>query len=159
MIAAQKHAVYFDVLRADIDRSALLLDKMRRMQIVQRVDDVHGDVGRLTCARMPDGGPCDSDEQLSGSRCFAKSMRRTDHRIRTVQHSIALEMCGKAEVIHEAGKWLKRSCGEALHLGCSHSDPLVSAVGHHFDGNHLNLSGVIETLQSPYFGRNLWQQV
>src|SRR5262245_6718447 len=109
MIAAEKHAVYFDVLRADIDPSALLLDEMRRMQIVQRVDDVHGDVGLLTCARMPDGGPCDSDEQLSRSRCFAKSVRRTDHRIRTVQHGVAREMWGETEVIHEGRKWLKRS--------------------------------------------------
>src|SRR5262245_22068052 len=126
IIAAEKHVVDFDMLRVDKDRSSLLLDEMRRMQIVQCVDDVNCDVGLLTCARMPDGGACDSEEQLSRSRCFAKSVRRTDHRIATVQHRIALEMWGKAEVINEGGKWLKRSRGEALHMGCSHLDPVVA---------------------------------
>src|SRR6478672_6128711 len=142
MIAAEKHAVDFDMLRADIDRSALLLHEMRRMQIVQRVDDVDCDVGLLTCARMPDGGACDTDKQLSRSRGFGESVRRADHRIGTVQHGIARKMWEKAEVLHEGGERLKRSRREALHLGCSHLGPVV---------NHWNLSCVIEALETPYF--------
>jgi hypothetical protein len=59
IITAKKHAVHCNVFRADIDQAALLLDEVRRMQIVQRVDDVDCNVCFLTGARMPDSRPRD----------------------------------------------------------------------------------------------------
>lgn len=61
IITAKKHAVHVDKLRADIDQAALLLNEVRRMQIVQRVNDVDCDICLLTCARMPNGGACYAD--------------------------------------------------------------------------------------------------
>jgi hypothetical protein len=38
---------------------------------------------------MPECRPIDADQQLGYSRCFAEMVRRTDHRIGSVQHGIA----------------------------------------------------------------------
>jgi hypothetical protein len=43
-------------------------------------------------------------------------VRRTDHWVSTIQHSVTGEMLRKGEMIDEVGKWIKISCGESLYL-------------------------------------------
>jgi hypothetical protein len=43
-------------------------------------------------------------------------VRRTDHWVSAIQHSITWEMLSKAEMIYEFGKWIKISCRESLYL-------------------------------------------
>jgi hypothetical protein len=43
-------------------------------------------------------------------------VRRTDHWVSAIQHSITREMLRKGEMIDEVGKWIKISCRESLYL-------------------------------------------
>ncbi len=80
-VAGREDAVGCDELGADVAGVTGMLDIVGRVQVVQRMDDVHGDVRARAAAGFPDRGASDADEQLRGAGRLTETVRRADDRI------------------------------------------------------------------------------
>lgn len=78
-VSASEDAVDRDVFGSHAAAVASLLDVVGWVQVVQCMQNVHGDVGACAASSLPDRRARGTDEQLRGGRRLAETVRRADH--------------------------------------------------------------------------------
>jgi hypothetical protein len=103
-VAGREDPVDLDELGSDVAGVTGLLDVVGRVQVVQPVDDVHGDVGAFTAAGFPDRGARSTDQQLRGAGRLAETVRRADDRVRPEDGRLPAEPPDQPQLLDEVGQ-------------------------------------------------------
>ena len=128
-----------DKLGADVAGVTGMLDIVGRVQVVQRMDDVHGDVRARAATGFPDRGTRGADEQLRGAGRLAETVRRADDGIVSVHDGVPRELLGEAQLLDEICERLQLAAPQtARTLPCHDRSSSPDAVARNLRLNTLD---------------------